>query len=83
MLVKFYPHRIPFPAEKSKRMGDLMQKVLWEAAKPDEIRQFQDLWMEKVSEMLVKQTDISQWIKIETRKDEKNERGKNHRSTGP
>ena len=60
-----------------------MQKVLWEAAKPDEIRQFQDLWMEKVSEMLVKQTDISQWIKIETRKDEKNERGKNHRSTGP
>jgi hypothetical protein len=64
-------------------MGELMQKVLWEAAKPDEIGQFQDLWMEKVSEMLVKQTDISQWIKIETRKDEKNERGKNHRSTGP
>jgi len=60
-----------------------MQKVLWEAAKQDEIRQFQDLWMEKVSEMLVKQTDISQWIKIETRKDEENERGKNHRSTGP
>ena len=83
VLVKFYPHRIPFPAEKSKRMGELMQKVLWEAAKQDEIRQFQDLWMEKVSEMLVKQTDISQWIKIETRKDKKNERGKNHRSTGP
>jgi hypothetical protein len=39
--------------------------------------------MEKVSEMLMKQTDISQWIKIETRKDEKNERGKNYRSTGP
>jgi hypothetical protein len=64
-------------------MGELMQKVLWEAAKQDEIRQFQDLWMEKVSEMLMKQTDISQWIKIETRKDEKNERGKNYRSTGP
>ena len=60
-----------------------MQKVLWEAAKQDEIRQFQDLWMEKVSEMLMKQTDISQWIKIETRKDGKNERGKNYRSTGP
>ena len=67
VLVKFYPHRIPFPTEKSKRMGELMQKVLWETAKQDEIRQFQDLWMEKVSEMLVKQTDISQWIEIETR----------------
>jgi len=83
VLIKFYPHRIPFPTEKSKRMGELMQQVLWEAAKQDEIKEFQDLWMEKVSEMLVKQTDINQWIKIETRKDKKNEGGKNTRSTGP
>ena len=67
VLVKFFPHRIPFPTEKNKRMGELMQKVLSETATQDEIRQFQDLWMEKVKKMLVKQTDITQWIKIGTR----------------
>ncbi len=64
VLVKFYPQNIPFPAEKSKRMGELMQKVLAETARQDEINQFRDLWMEKVREMLVKQTHIDQWIKI-------------------
>ncbi len=62
VMVKYYPHRIPFPTEKNKRMGELMPKVLLKAANQDEIKQFQDLWIEKVTEMLVKQTDISRWL---------------------
>jgi hypothetical protein len=63
--VKLYPDKIPFSAEKAKRLQALMPKVIWEAARQDERREFQDLWMEKVREMLVKEKDIDKWLKIE------------------
>ena len=63
--LKLYPDKIPFSAEKAKRLQALMPKVIWEAAKKDERRQFQDLWMEKVREMLVDKKDIDKWLKIE------------------
>ncbi len=63
--VKLYPDKIPFSAEKAKRLQALMPKVIWEAAKKDERIEFQDLWMEKVRDMLVEKKDIDKWIKIE------------------
>jgi hypothetical protein len=66
--VKFYPHKIPFPEEKSKRLAVLLEKVIWEAAKEEERKEFQDLWMAKVEDMLVKKNDTDHWLKIEQRK---------------
>lgn len=63
--VKLYPDKIPFSAEKTKRLQELMPKVIWEAAKKDERREFQDLWMEKVRQMLVEEKDIDRWLEIE------------------
>ena len=65
VLVKFYPHKIPFPEEKSKRLAELLEKVIWEAAKEVERKEFQDLWMAKVEGVLVKRNDIDEWLKIE------------------
>jgi formylmethanofuran dehydrogenase subunit E len=63
--VKLYPDKIPFCAEKAKRLQALMPKIMWEAAKKDERLEFQDLWMEKVRDMLVGKKDIDKWLKIE------------------
>jgi formylmethanofuran dehydrogenase subunit E len=63
--VKLYSDKIPVPAEKAKRLQALMPKIMWEAASKDERKEFEDLWMEKVREMLVEQKDIDQWLKIE------------------
>jgi len=63
--VKLYPDKIPFSAEKAKRLQALIPKVIWEAAKKDERIEFQDLWMEKVRDMLVEKKDMDKWIKIE------------------
>jgi hypothetical protein len=63
--VKLYPDKIPFSAEKAKRLQALMPKVIWEAARKDEYEEFQDLWMEKVRDMLVGKKDIDKWLKIE------------------
>ena len=63
--VRFYPDKIPFPEGKIKRLGELLEKVVWEAAKKNEIREFQDLWMEKVRDMIIKRKDINDWIKID------------------
>jgi formylmethanofuran dehydrogenase subunit E len=63
--VRFYPDKIPFPEGKIKRLGELLEKVVWEAAKKNEIREFQDLWMEKVRDMIIKRKDINEWIKID------------------
>jgi formylmethanofuran dehydrogenase subunit E len=63
--VKLYPDKIPFSAEKAKRLQALMPKIIWEAAKKDERLEFQDLWMEKVRDMLVEKKDIDRWLKIE------------------
>jgi hypothetical protein len=69
VLVKYYPHRVPFSQEKSLRLGELMEKVIWEAALPHELAEFQRLWLEKVEIIIHKRTDIDQWLKIEERKD--------------
>lgn len=65
VLVKFYPRQIPFAVEKAKRMGELMEKVIWEAAKDSEKSEFQELWMGKVKGMLLAAKDIDEWLKIE------------------
>ena len=67
VLVKFFPQRIPFAPEKAKRMGELMEKVLWEAARPEEKGEFQELWTGKIKEMLLEGKGIEQWLKIEER----------------
>jgi hypothetical protein len=64
-LKKLYPDKIPFARDKAKRLGQLLQKVIWEAATHDERREFQDLWMEKVEDMLLRRKKINQWLKIE------------------
>lgn len=66
VLVKFYPQRIPFPPAKSERMGELIQKVIWEAAKKEEVEEFQGLWMEKVEQMLLEKKALGKWLIIET-----------------
>ncbi len=65
VLVKLYPQRIPFPEEKSKRMIELLEKVIWEAAKEEERKEFQELWLEKVKDMLLERKEIDKWLKIE------------------
>ena len=65
VVVKLYPDKIPFPAERSKRLQTLMPKVIWEAASKDECKEFQNLWMGKVRDMLVGKKDIDRWLKIE------------------
>ncbi len=64
-LVKFYPQQIPFAKEKAKRLGELLERVLWEAAKEEEKKEFQDLWMEKVKNMLINRNEIDRWLKVE------------------
>ncbi len=68
VMVKFTPRNVPFPAEKGKRMGELMEKVVWEAARPEERREFQDLWMSKVRTMLVEKAGIASWLAVEERR---------------
>ncbi len=68
VLVKFYPQEIPFPEGKSKRMTELLEKVIWEAAKEEERKEFQELWMEKVKDMLLVRREIDRWLQLEERK---------------
>lgn len=65
ILVKFYPRQVPFPEEKQKRLAELLEKVIWEAAKKEERKEFQDLWMEKVKDMLLGKKAIDRWLKLE------------------
>jgi len=68
VLVKFYPGEVPFPEEKGKRSGELLEKVIWEAAKEGERKEFQELWMEKVKDMLLGRKEIDRWLKLEERR---------------
>lgn len=67
VLVKFYPRQIPFPADRAQRMSELMEKVIWEAARDDEKREFQELWMGRVKDMLLEEKEIDSWLKTEER----------------
>ncbi|HYB19422.1 MAG TPA: hypothetical protein VEH09_00760 [Thermodesulfobacteriota bacterium] len=73
VLVKFYPQQIPMAEEKAKRMGELLEKVIWEAAREEEKREFQEIWAGRVKDMLLEQKGIEGWLKIEERR-EANER---------
>ncbi len=64
--VQFIPALVPFPEEKSKQLGGLLEKVVWEAATEDDLRRFQDLWMEKIRVMLVERKDIERWLSVQT-----------------
>ena len=64
VLVRFAPRAIPFAAEKSRRMAELMEKVVWDAARPEERAEFQELWMEKVRIMLVEKRQIDEWLNV-------------------
>ena len=68
VLVKFYPRQIPFPEGKGKRLGERLEKVIWEAAKEEERKEFQELWMEKVEDMLLGKKEIDKWLKLEERR---------------
>lgn len=63
VLVKFFPWAIPFPEEKGKRAGELMEQVLGGAASPAEVSEFQDLWMEKI-EWMLSQENTAPWLLI-------------------
>ncbi len=65
VLVKFYPWDIPFSPEKGKRLGELLERVIWEAAKDEERKELQNLWMEKVKGMLLEEKEIDRWLKVE------------------
>ncbi len=67
VMIKFFPQRVPFAPDKSQRMGELMEKVLWEAARSEEIAEFQHLWMQKVRSMVLEEKEIDTWLKIEER----------------
>ena len=43
---------IPFTSAKAARMGELMERTLWDAAADAEKEEFRALWMEKVLGML-------------------------------
>ncbi|OGC83442.1 MAG: hypothetical protein A2W07_07415 [candidate division Zixibacteria bacterium RBG_16_43_9] len=68
ILVKFYPQKVPFSEDKRKRLGELLEKVIWEAARKDEMEEFQNLWMGKVREMLLGSQEIDMWLKLEERR---------------
>lgn len=68
VLVKFFPRQIPFSEEKAKRLAELLEKVIWEAAKDEEKREFQELWMDRVKDMLSEEKGIDRWLKIEERR---------------
>jgi len=69
VLVKFYPGRVPQAQDKAAKISQLMEKVLWEADREGEKQEFQDLWMEKVKDMLIEQKEIDKWLKVEERRD--------------
>ncbi len=62
--VTYHPDKIPFAREKAQRLGELLEKVVWEAAKKDEKIEFQNLWMGKVRDMLIEEKEMKRWIKI-------------------
>lgn len=63
VVVLFSPQNIPKNSEDANKISWLFQKVLWGAAKKEEIKTFQDLWIKKIERML-NEEDINKWIII-------------------
>lgn len=62
VLLKIYPQRLPSLGDREQRMGELLEKIIWEAAKDNEIKEFQDLWMEKVERIVLKEENVNDWL---------------------
>ncbi len=56
--------------ERMQRMSELLTSVLWDAANPDEARELQDLWMERVRDIAVGRRDLESWLEIKVTKGE-------------
>ncbi len=67
VLVKFYLQEISFPDGNGKKMRELLEKVIWDAAKDGERKEFQKLWMERVKYILLGGKEIDRWLKLEER----------------
>lgn len=67
VLVKFYPQRVPYPAEKAMKLNPLMKKVLFDQADDAEKKELQDLFIGKVEAMIVERKEIQNWLKLERR----------------
>lgn len=61
--ISFLPQNIPVSPEESNEINELIQKVLWGAAKKEEVTRFQDLWMKKIKRML-NEENIDKWMVI-------------------
>ena len=68
VLASLYTQNIPFPEDKSRRLGELMERVIWEAAKAKEAEEFQELWMKKVENIVLMKKEIDKWLKLEVSK---------------
>lgn len=68
--VRFYPRRIPHSGEDETRKSRLMEKVIWEAAREEEIKEFQRLWLKKVEDVL-SEKDIGEWLKLSKKENKK------------
>ena len=64
VLLKINHGGLPSIGIKEQLMGELLKKTIMETAEKEEIREFQDLWMEKV-EKIIKQENIENWLNVE------------------
>jgi len=66
---RLIPDRMPPPApEDAKRLSELMRKVLWEAAKTDEIAEFHKLWRRHVTAVFESAKRDHPWLSIQEEK---------------
>lgn len=62
VLIKLFPAKFPSLGDREHRMGKLLEKIIWEAAKDDELEEFQNLWMEKVKRIVLDEEEIHNWL---------------------
>lgn len=62
---KIITNKFPSLGSREERLGELLEKNVWQGANKDEIREFRDLWMEKVRCIVSEERDIDNWLKIE------------------
>lgn len=65
VLLKLRPGRFPYAPEKAARIGELVERVVWEAATKEEAAELRRLWMNKVNSMLTDEVSLREWIEIE------------------
>lgn len=65
VLLKLYPRRMPSLGQREQRMGELLEKIIWEAARKGEMKEFQDLWMERVERIVLDEENINDWLILE------------------